>query len=322
MDEYDGYSDASMDASPQADTRVRQREPGTLDANPHVNRPPLTNRLRTQSSWSARVRSSDRRNELRARMLLTKASSCPSSGWVAHSPNPWGEEASVYGWKADEPRRACASRCRSCRMPQSTLPSHLTGTTAAGFEIALRGELSVATTPRRSMTLDCWVEGLGGGQNQPPSRVSELYGQWRLDSQGLQWGWVCEGTYGTDAVFRKRTVHARPHPLSLAVQSSYSLRDRVQQRDVPPLTSLRGGLQSAGWNILGALVMGGCQHGLTVAAQGTEDGWRGRCQVVANQPHDEEVNLSDGDDSSPEVRSPRPSPAPRPRAFAFRAGCP
>lgn len=44
------------------------------------------------------------------------------------------------------------------------------------------------------------------------------------------------------------------------------------------------------------------------------------CQVVANQPHDEEVNLSDGDDSSPEVRSPRPSPAPRPRAFAFAQG--
>jgi hypothetical protein len=32
------------------------------------------------------------------------------------------------------------------------------------------------------------------------------------------------------------------------------------------------------------------------------------CQMVANQPHDEEVNLSD--DSSPEVRSPRPSPVP------------
>lgn len=43
MDEYDGYSDAS---SPQTDTRVSQRMPGTLDANPHVNRA-LTNRLCT-----------------------------------------------------------------------------------------------------------------------------------------------------------------------------------------------------------------------------------------------------------------------------------
>jgi hypothetical protein len=63
--------------------------------------------------------------------------------------------------------------------------------------------------------------------------------------------------------------------------SSYWLRDRRPQSDVPPLTSLRGGLQSVGWNILGAPMMGGCQHGLTVAAQGTEDGVEGGAGVVS-----------------------------------------
>jgi hypothetical protein len=170
---------------------------------------------------------------------------------------PLGSEASAHGWEADELRRACASICRSCRMPQSTLKrsqSH------GGWKFGCSGELSAATTPAvRCMLIAGWVGLAVGRTSHPVAGWSECTctGTASGDSQGLQRGWMREDTCGTDAGFWRANRTRSSALIEPRSHSSYSLRDRRRQSDVPPLTSLRGGLQSGGRNILGASMMGG-----------------------------------------------------------------